>query len=88
MDTQTLEFLNKHPNGGQTAGTTIAAVTGSGAVSGSSNTSTAGNSTSNNAINPDGKNEPSPGYTLRATIDCERNEIYIFSVSFCIELKP
>lgn len=25
------------------------------------------------------KNEPSPGYTLRATIDSERNEIYVFS---------
>ncbi|XP_017485402.1 PREDICTED: muskelin isoform X1 [Rhagoletis zephyria] len=27
----------------------------------------------------DAKNEPSPGYTLRATIDCDRDEIYIFS---------
>ncbi|XP_049309463.1 muskelin isoform X1 [Bactrocera dorsalis] len=27
----------------------------------------------------DTKNEPSPGYTLRATIDCDRDEIYIFS---------
>ncbi|KAH8400886.1 hypothetical protein KR009_001632 [Drosophila setifemur] len=27
------------------------------------------------------KFEPSSGYTLRATIDCERDEIYIFSVS-------
>ncbi|XP_053966512.1 muskelin isoform X1 [Anastrepha ludens] len=27
----------------------------------------------------DAANEPSPGYTLRATIDCDRDEIYIFS---------
>uniref|UniRef100_A0A1A9ZKV8 LisH domain-containing protein n=1 Tax=Glossina pallidipes TaxID=7398 RepID=A0A1A9ZKV8_GLOPL len=30
----------------------------------------------------DGTNEPSPTYTLRATIDCERDEIYVFS-SLC-----
>lgn len=28
----------------------------------------------------DNKIEPSPGFTLRATIDCERDEIYVFSV--------
>lgn len=42
-----------------------------------------GGSKSNNGNtnnNPDGKNEPSP-VALRATIDCERDEIYIFSVS-------
>lgn len=26
------------------------------------------------------KFEPSSGYTLRATIDCDRDEIYVFSV--------
>lgn len=28
------------------------------------------------------KNEPSPGFTLRATIDCDRDEIYVFSVHY------
>lgn len=40
---------------------------------------TGGSSVCNHIIFSDTKNEPSPGFTLRATIDCERDEIYIFS---------
>ncbi|KAH8299381.1 hypothetical protein KR044_000853 [Drosophila immigrans] len=35
-----------------------------------------------NTSTSEAKFEPSSGYTLRATIDCERDEIYIFSVRF------
>lgn len=66
VNTQTLEFLNRNANGGQTAGS---------AAGSASNASCSATKT-----NPDGKREPSP-VALRATIDCERNEIYIFSVS-------
>ncbi|XP_037825080.1 muskelin isoform X1 [Lucilia sericata] len=64
VDNQSLEFLNRNSNGGQTAGTITSAA--------------AGGSNANSATNNDGKSEPSP-VALRATIDCERNEIYIFS---------
>lgn len=37
------------------------------------------NSHHGNTITSEAKFEPSSGYTLRATIDCDRDEIYIFS---------
>ncbi|XP_013106897.1 muskelin [Stomoxys calcitrans] len=68
VDSQSLEILNRNPSTGQAASSSVG------------NNATGNTGGSNNPSNSaDGKNEPSPGYTLRATIDCERNEIYIFS---------
>ncbi|XP_073845147.1 muskelin 1 [Musca autumnalis] len=78
VDTQTLEILNRHPNSsGQTNAT--GNNNASSVSSNSSNSVSAVSNNSNPTNSSDGKNEPSPGYTLRATIDCERNEIYVFS---------
>lgn len=38
------------------------------------------NSLHGSTASSEAKFEPSSGYTLRATIDCDRDEIYIFSV--------
>lgn len=35
----------------------------------------------NDHANEEGKNMPPSGFTQRATIDCERDEIYVLSVS-------
>lgn len=76
-----MEILNRHPNPN---GHTTSSSGNSNSSGGSSSSNGGGGGGSSSANNPthssDGKNEPSPGYTLRATIDCERNEIYIFSV--------
>lgn len=73
-----MEILNRHPNPN---GHTTSSSGNSNSSGGSSSSNGGGSSSANNPTqSSDGKNEPSPGYTLRATIDCERNEIYIFSV--------
>lgn len=38
----------------------------------------------NDHSNGEGKNMPPSGFTQRATIDCERDEIYVLSVSSII----
>lgn len=75
-----MEILNRHPDpNGHTTSSSVNS-NSSGGGSSSSNGGGGSSSANNPTHSSDGKNEPSPGYTLRATIDCERNEIYIFSV--------
>lgn len=40
---------------------------------------------SSDGMKPDKNNVPQSGFTQRATIDCERDEIYVLSVSVAIE---